>query len=637
MNYTRQQRGQTKPNRLKELARLRSLHIQPLSPSSRKHVKEDTFTFNESPPKFYNPVDVEEVSICMSPSHLAIETRLPESSRRITVLEDRHDPPCRSQRQMSCPLSPSQGTKTILDSPRMKNLRKQHQQRSGGAAVESANASLRRAQHHRRCASNSRGRAAEERNDVETGAQGVTSPKTAAIRHRSTGRSLIVNRRSFAAPQSGASLRARKYRSNVSGSTERSNQAIAHTPKVSNATARSRPRSNSPSKPPQESNTDVSIELNDSDIFTDFHLVIMAASSDDSSFATASSFGSKSSVSGRRRKLMGRKFKSISKSKPSHHNAIAKLVAQKKKNVHIPISRLCQCIVPIQTLARIFLAKLAAEKRMDNIITMQSIIRRWKCQRRFSSYKLIAVKMQACHRGYVAREETKVLHAKTYAAITLQACYRGLSARSILRYEGYCATRIQAVWRGYGEYLLYRDALESTIIIQSLARMWRQRKMFLFVQNARRQLEAQMQAAREEAASVKIQTFWRGASQLVIFRNTIIDAIIVQSVVRRWSATRVVNKMKVERLAATRIQSWVRGRLEYYDYLQVLSAAVTVQTAIRRNQAVIKLEELRVEMHKREVSASTEISSQWRRFAARSKYFDALIGKKNSVLRAFYC
>lgn len=590
------------------------------------------FTFDETNDKPYNPVDVDDVSICMSPSHLAVETRLPEPSPRSSVVENRHDPPITSPRQMAFPLSPSQGTKTILDSPRMKNLRKQHQQRSGCAAVESANASLRRAQHHRRCASNSRARATEERGDVETTPKDVSSPKTAAVRHRSTGRSLIVNRRSFAAPKPGAAgsglLRARRYRRSLPSSNEQGNEsAVAPTPKVSNATVCSRPLSKSPAKPANECNVQMSIELNDSDIFTDFHLVMMAASSDDSSIATASSWGSKSSLSCRRQKLMGRKFKSISKSKPSHHNAIAKLVAQKKKNVHIPISQLCQCIVPIQTIARVFLAKLAAERRMDNIILMQSIIRRWKCQRYLSSCRFMALQMQACYRGCIAREEAIVLRAQSFVATQLQACYRGSSARSLMRYESYCATKIQAVWRSYWQYLINGDALEGTVLIQSVVRMWRQRKMFLFVQNARRQLEEQMQAAREEAASVKMQTFWRGASQRVNYCNTVIDAVIVQSVIRRWSAIRIVNKMLVEFRAAIKIQSVARGRFIREDYVRVLSAAVIIQAAIRRGQAVQKLENLRVEKHARETASASKIAAQWRKFSTRSKFFNTLIGK----------
>lgn len=607
-----------KPNRLRELARLRSLHIQPLSPSnqSRKHVKVDNS-------QSYNNVDVDDVSICMSPSHLAVEARLPDSTHRINTVEVRREPPCL--------LSSSEGTKTMLDSPRMKNLRKQHQQRNGCAAIESVNASLRRAKHHRRCDSNSRDRKTEERSEAKTGATAhdVPSANTAAARHRSTGRSLIGNRRPIATSSTAASmLRARRYRRNQSNSSERSKEAVLPTSKTSNAKPRRMQRSKSPSRPAKESNTNMSIELNDSDIFTDFHLLMMAGSSDDSSLATASSVESKlSSCSGRRRKLMGRKFKSISKSKPSHHRAITKLVAQKKKNVHIPISQLCQCIVPIQTLARVFLAKLAAEKRMDRIITMQSVIRRWKCQHEFSSCKFVARQIQACYRGRVARGQAFVLHAQRFAATQLQACYRGSKARTMLRYEDYCATKIQATWRGYGDYLIYVDAVESAVLIQSVARMWRRRKMFLFVQKAARQLELQMQAAREEAASVKIQTFLRGSSCRMSFCNTVIDIVIVQSVIRRWSAGRVVNEMQARRRAATKIQSWIRGRFDYIEFMLVVSVAVMIQTLIRRDQAMKKLEHLREERREMEEAAATKLSTQWRRFAARIKYFNTLIGK----------
>ena len=631
-------------NRRRELARLRSLDkIQPLSPSSksRKQVKEDKFTFEDIHHKTHNPVDVDNVSICMSPSHLAVETRLPESSPRINVLESRREAPSTPTQSIN-PLSPSEGVKTILNSPRMKNLRKQHQKRCGrSAVVENNNASLRRAQHHRRCTSSSRERPVEMKCDEETGASssaGAPSVRTVSTaRDRFAGRSLLANRRSVSAlktdsaatssTSSSSLMRARRYRRCLSNSRDTTSKqtATAPTPKASNAKVRTRQPSSSPSKAKENTNH-LSIELNDIDIFTDFHLVMMAASSDDSSLATASSIGSNSTVSGRRKKLMGRKFKSITKNNPSHHNAIAKLVSQKKKNIHIPLAQLTHCIIPIQTRARVFLGRLAAEKRMYGIIIMQSLIRRWKWWHYFSSCKLVALRMQACYRGYIAREEAIILHAKTFAVTRLQACYRGRATRSALIKERCSATKIQAVWRGYWRSLLYSDALDNAVLIQSIARMRRQRKMFLFVHNARLALEAQLKAETEEAAALTLQTFWRGSSCRANFCNTVIDVVIVQSVVRRWSGIQRVKSMQAKRNAATKIQSWIRGCFDYFDYMLVLSSTVSIQTFIRRSQAIDKLEQMKLERYATEMTAATKIAAEWRRYAARSNYFDTLIG-----------
>ena len=638
-------------NRRRELARLRSLEkIQPMSPSSqsRKQIKEDRFTFEGTHPNTHNPVDVNDVSICLSPSHLAVETRLPEPSPRMNAVETRNELTSKSAHSIT-PFSPSEGAKTILNSPRMKNLRERHQKRCGRSTVtENNNASMRRAQHHRSCTSSSRERPVEKRNDTETVASPSDGPSgrpISAARDRFAGRSLLANRRSMSAIKtdpavtsstSSSLMRARRYRRSLSHSRGVSKQVeTTPAPKASNAKVCTRRPSRSPSKA-KESNTHMTIELNDSDIFTDFHLVMMAASSDDVSLATTSSIVSNSTVSARRKKLMGRKFKSITKSNPSHHNAIAKLVSQKKKNIHIPISQLTHCIVPIQTRARVYLGRLAAEKRMYGIIIVQSLIRRWKYWHHYSSCKLIAFKLQACYRGYITREKAITLHAKTFTATRLQACHRGSATRRALVHERCCVTKIQAVWRGYWRTMLYSDALDSAVLIQSIARMRCHRKMFLFVQNARLALEAQRTAETEEAAALILQTFWRGSTCRAKFCDTVIDVVIVQSIVRRWSGIQTVENMRAQRNAATKIQSWVRGCFDYFEFMLVVSSATVIQTFVRRNQAISKLEQMKLERHATEMTAATKMVAEWRRYKARSIYFDTLIGMI-CLLFQFFC
>lgn len=622
MNYQRRRSDDTdstnkrmatsKPNRLRELARLRSLSIQPLSPSSKseKHHRESSFTFTDNEVECRSPApETDDVSICMSPSQGAVEARWPNP---ITPVENLQRPPSRFSQRLS-PLSPSEGSQTILDSPRMKNLRMQHQQRSV-LGVATAHASLRRAQHYRRSVSNSRDQASP----------GATSSQKASREQRnpSTGRSKVganAATKSPVSPSAAASLqRARQYRAKFRGRSTRTNAAT----RKAVPSALTIDRSRSPVKP---SNTNLTLELNDSEIFTDFHLVMMAASSD-SSIATYSS-GESQSVSERRKKLMGRKFKTISKSKPSHHNAIARLVTQKSKSksTYVPISQLCQYIVPIQTLARTYLAKCAVEKRLKRIVLVQALIRRWSCRHYLSKCRFVAIQIQACQRGYKAREKVICLHAKTFVATELQACYRGAALRSALRYQALCATIIQSAWRGYRQHALYGDILESVVVIQSVARMRSHRKLFLFVQNARLTLEASILAARKEEAATQIQTFWRTSSARIDFCDTVVDIVIVQSVLRRWSANRKAKQLQVKRDAATRIQSWLRGRVEFHAYSLILEATLLIQSIVRREHAMRKLDVLREERCQQEMSAATMIAAEWRRHVARSEYFNTVI------------
>jgi hypothetical protein len=151
--------------------------------------------------------------------------------------------------------------------------------------------------------------------------------------------------------------------------------------------------------------------------------------------------------------------------------------------------------------------------------------------------------------------------------------------------------------------------------------------MFLFVQNARIALEASIQAAKEEEAAIKIQTFWRTSVCRLEFCNLVIDVVIVQSVVRRWSGTRLAKQLQKEDHAATRIQSWMRGRFEYITFMLVLSAAITIQSFIRRDQAIQKLEQLKEERYQMETMSAEKIAVCWRRFVARKNYFNTLIGE----------
>ncbi|KAL7482502.1 hypothetical protein ACHAW6_008184 [Cyclotella cf. meneghiniana] len=641
----------SKPYRLRELARLRSLSIQPLSPTKRggMHNRGDSFASTETVENI-DPVaqrlaaNMAGASIFRFPSHQAVEERLPKNTTPVNVVEFRHGPPCiSSQRHMTSQLTlPDTIAPTILDSPRIKKLRLQLQQRNDRRSPERSetfNARLRGAHIHRRSASASGDRDSVGRSssvNVKTSAPAkpdLTASASAAMslrsqRHRSAGRSGSFTRNvrdlTKQEPTTSASLRrAHHHRRGLSIARDQSALTTATKPRNRPALPTgTRQRSSSPSRPNRkyDSNTNLALELNDSDIFTDFHLLTMAASSD-SSLATHSSGGS-TSQSERRKKLMGRKFKTISRSNPSHHNLIAKLVTQKakKKNPYVPIRQLCQYVVPIQSLARVYLSKRAAAKRISRIVTMQSLIRRWKCQRFLSRCKFIALHMQACYRGYIARKEMVCLHASTYVATRMQACYRGSVVRSELRYKHYCVTRIQAVWRGYWSYLSFGDILNSAILLQSVARMRPHRKMFLFVQNARIALEASIQAAKEEEAAIKIQTFWRTSVCRLEYCNLVIDVVIVQSVVRRWSGTRLAKQLQIEHHAATRMQSWMRGRFEYINFMFVLSAAITIQTFIRRDQAIKKLKQLKEERYQMETMSSEKIASVVRRFSAMKRF-----------------
>lgn len=98
-------------------------------------------------------------------------------------------------------------------------------------------------------------------------------------------------------------------------------------------------------------------------------------------------------------------------------------VLKPSKLASLSIAVLNKAVMPIQSLARVYIAKLRIENRKKNIVVMQSLIRRWHCRRYYKSVKTIALYFQGAFRGMVTRDQLDFRH--------------------------YCASRIQAAFRGY--------------------------------------------------------------------------------------------------------------------------------------------------------------------------------------------
>lgn len=101
-------------------------------------------------------------------------------------------------------------------------------------------------------------------------------------------------------------------------------------------------------------------------------------------------------------------------------------VSKPSRLASLSIAILSQAVLPIQRLARSFLAKIAVEKRKKNILVMQSLIRRWTCIRYFHSAQTIALKCQGVYHGMVARDRLDFLH---YCSVRVQSAFRGFSCK----------------------------------------------------------------------------------------------------------------------------------------------------------------------------------------------------------------
>jgi len=294
-------------------------------------------------------------------------------------------------------------------------------------------------------------------------------------------------------------------------------------------------------------------------------------------------------------------------------------------------------VLPMQQVARAYLARLRVERRRSAILKVQSVIRRWNCemyyQLRYESAQLIAV--------------------------TCQSTFRGIVARDRLDFQHYCAGKIQSALRGFLGFLYFMDRLGKIILLQSLARRYivmkaqresREDLAAVTIQTNYRRYKATMELLcdisdimvcqtivrrflalrhtkqlRAVSGVTKIQANWRRylASEYFIFMVS--DVIVCQSVARRSVAVRNYNGMLVKReAAAVSIQKTYRGFIERMDYADHIANVVTTQSIVRRFLAKNEAQELRrlkwaKEFVQKEVAA-TAIRAAYLGYSARIDY-----------------
>jgi hypothetical protein len=242
----------------------------------------------------------------------------------------------------------------------------------------------------------------------------------------------------------------------------------------------------------------------------------------------------------------------------------------------------------IQATWRSFSTRLMFQLDFVDIITVQSIVRRWL----------------ACKRKYEMNMEQRKA----------------------------AAIKIQAAWRGYHDYTLYIFSMADIIVVQRAFRMW-QAKMK--VDAMRRQKKARVLNYRMNSCATTIQSFWRRFAAQSEFVSQLVNIILIQvsnsattvspnlqltivssgfcfqSMARRylarklrfhvadWKILRIraacsVQKwrrmilfrrsLKVHR-AATKIQTLWRGFWQYTHYIIVQYEIVRVQALVRGNLA----------------------------------------------------
>lgn len=284
----------------------------------------------------------------------------------------------------------------------------------------------------------------------------------------------------------------------------------------------------------------------------------------------------------------------------------------------------------------------------DSAIVIQSAFRRFIAHEKYLDYRYFIIEMQRHVRGYITRKELK---AQDYAALViqqawwsymtrvemdfaatlLQKTWRGvLGRRKWLEQESRhnAASSIQKLWRGYHQLMVYSATIQSTVLIQKMARGFLGRKLY--------------SVNKTRHAATCIQKVWRGFSVQVQYQMEILDIVCVQSLARRFLAKRE-HERRIEalsilqcayRCALARREMHARVRRRNIERLRYESA-VLIQAHVRTmvvRQNIFRLQcaayviqsRWREVLHYRSMqSASTMIQSVYRASQCRKKFLQS--------------
>jgi len=143
------------------------------------------------------------------------------------------------------------------------------------------------------------------------------------------------------------------------------------------------------------------------------------------------------------------------------------------------------------------------------------------------------------------------------AAVQIQSVFRGFWVRDCLDVDHYCATVIQTAYRRHCCRENYRRDLQRVIMVQS---WWRRNiardqaatilAYVTIVQALFRGYRCRVRRCSLEISATTIQSTWRAFAGQTDFIRTLVDVLIVQSIVRKWLARRRAAALREQLKAA---------------------------------------------------------------------------------------
>ncbi|XP_046320875.1 abnormal spindle-like microcephaly-associated protein isoform X2 [Marmota monax] len=254
----------------------------------------------------------------------------------------------------------------------------------------------------------------------------------------------------------------------------------------------------------------------------------------------------------------------------------------------------------IQSAVINFLTKQRVKRKINATLVIQKYWRRVLAQRKLlmlKKEKLENVQNKAATviQGYWRRYSTRKRFLKLkYYSVILQSRIRMIIAVTSYKRYLWATITIQRHWRASlrrkQDQQRYKRLKSSCLIIQSVFRRWKQRKMQLqikaavILQRAFREWHSRRKA--KEKSAIVIQSWYRRHRELqkyIYIRSCI---VIIQRRFRCFQAQKLYKRKKESVLTIQMYyKAYLKGKIERTNYLQKRAAAIQLQAAFRRMKA----------------------------------------------------
>ncbi|KAK7504479.1 hypothetical protein BaRGS_00004345 [Batillaria attramentaria] len=248
-----------------------------------------------------------------------------------------------------------------------------------------------------------------------------------------------------------------------------------------------------------------------------------------------------------------------------------------------------------------------ARQRNRAACVLQAAWRRVRCCRDFAEKKRAVVQLQSWWKMVQARRHFRRMK---FSAITIQRQLRatrlGAQARAEFLQAKSSAITVQKIFRGHQQRSKYLTQRASAVLIQKNFRKYKCRVKFralrlaaTVVQQAVRAHQARNKARQEflrtRNACIMIQTWYHWQKQRQAAKKEA-AAVKIQSFLRSLSARRQLQALRLaaqRESAATKLQAFVRGSMAQRKYQKLLHSVLLLQTQTRGCQARQRCMEMR--------------------------------------------